>query len=166
MDVWAQIAFGGVVAGIIAQVISGRISRSVKISEFRQKWIDALREDVASYIGATHKWVRKYEEINDIIAIEERDQKDRGELLPIQNEALVILSRIKLRINPNKNRYKKEDDTFLLALEKLLNPGKLPPIDPATIEVSWHEAAGEAIELARRILKREWEVTKQRGQWL
>jgi hypothetical protein len=54
VDVWPQIVFGGVVAGIIAQVISGRISRSVKVSEFRQKWIDALREDVAVYIGATH----------------------------------------------------------------------------------------------------------------
>jgi hypothetical protein len=98
--------------------------------------------------------------------MEERGQKDRDELLPVQNEALVILSRIKLRINPNKNPYKKEDDAFLLALEKLLDPGKLPPIDPATIEVSWRNAAEEAIELARRILKREWEVTKQPGQWL
>ncbi|WP_029585336.1 hypothetical protein [Bradyrhizobium sp. URHD0069] len=166
MDVWPQIVFGGVVAGIIAQVISGRISRSVKVSEFRQKWIDALREDVAAYIGAAHKWVRKYEEINNIISMEERDQKDRDELLPVQNDALVTLSRIKLRINPNKNRYKNEDDAFLLALEKLIDPNKLPPIDPATIEVSWRKAAEEAIELTRRILKREWEVTKQPGQWL
>jgi hypothetical protein len=166
MDVWPQIVFGGVVAGVIAQVISGRLSRSVKVSEFRQKWIDALREDIAAYIGATHKWVRKYEEINNIVAMEERNRRDRDELLPVQNEGLVILSRIKLRINPNKNPYKKEDETFLLALEKLLDLGKLPPIDPSTIEVSWHKAAEEAIELARKILKREWEVTKQPGQWL
>jgi hypothetical protein len=112
VDVWPQIVFGGVAAGIIAQVISGRISRSVKISEFRQKWIDCLREDVAAYIGAAHKWVRKYEEMNEIIATEERTQKDRNELLPIQNEALVILSRIKLRINPNKNLYKRKTTRF------------------------------------------------------
>jgi hypothetical protein len=166
VDVWPQIVFGGVAAGVIAQVISGRISRSVKISEFRQKWIDALREDVAAYIGATHKWIRKYEEINGIIAMEKRGQKDRKELLRIQNEALVILSRIKLRINPNKNPHKREDDTFLLALDKLIEPGKLQPIEPATLELSWSQAAQEALDLARRILKREWEVTKQPSQWL
>lgn len=165
MDVWPQILFGGVVAGVIAQVISGRLSRSVKISEFRQKWIDSLRDDVAAYVGATHKWVRKFEEINAIAELHEKGKKDIEELLPLQNDALVILSRIRLRINPHKNRYKKEDDAFLLALDKLLDPMKLGPSDPSTIEVVWHKAADEAVELARKILKREWEVTKQPGQW-
>ncbi|KRQ09157.1 hypothetical protein AOQ71_21240 [Bradyrhizobium manausense] len=158
--------FGGVVAGILAQVISGRLSRSVKISEFRQKWIDSLRDDVAAYIGATHKWVRKYEEINAIVAFEEKSKKEREEFLPLQNDALVILSRIKLRINPLKNRYKKEDDAFLRALDKLLDLGKLEPSETPTIEVGWRKGADDAIELARKILKREWEVTKQPGQWL
>lgn len=166
MEIWPQILFGGVVAGVIAQVISGRLSRSVKISEFRQKWIDSVRDDVAAYVGATHKWVRKYEEMGDIVSFEGRGKKDSEELLPLQNEALVILSRIKLRINPHKNRYKKEDDAFLLALDKLRDLGKFEPPGPSSIEVRWQEAANEAVELARKILKREWEVTKQPGQWL
>jgi hypothetical protein len=165
VDVWLQIAFGGVVAGIIAQVIGGRLSRSIKISEFRQKWIDALRDDVAAYIGATHKWIRKFEEINKIKISDEKLVKEESELLPIQNEALVILSRIKLRINPQKNRYKKEDDAFLAALDRLLNPGKLVPIDASSIEVSWERAVLELTEIARKLLKREWEVTKQPAQW-
>jgi hypothetical protein len=163
---WAQILLGGVVAGLIAQVISGRVSRSIKISEFRQKWIDALREDVAAYIGATHKWVRKYEETHSIRGLEERDKKDRDEVLPLQTEALVILSRIKLRINPKKNAYKKEDDSLLAALDKLLEPGKLTLSESSTIEAGWDSARREAIECARSVLKREWEVTKQPGQWL
>lgn len=166
MDVtWIQLLFGGVVAGVLAQTISGRVSRSIKISEFRQKWIDALRDDVASYIGATHKWVRKYEEINTIGTLELREQKGREELLPLQNDSLVVLSRIKLRINPQKNPYKKEDELFLLALDKLLDPGKLAPSETSTIEVGWHRAAADAVDCARKILKREWEVTKQPGQW-
>ena len=165
MEIWPQILLGGVVAGVLAQIISGRLSRSVKISEFRQKWIDSLRDDVAAYVGATHKWIRKYEEINAIVALEEKDKKYREELLPLQNDALVILSRIKLRINPHKNRYKKEDDEFLLALDKLLDLGKLEPSEVSSIEVGWHKAASDAVETARKILKREWEVTKQPGQW-
>lgn len=76
MEIWPQILLGGVVAGVLAQVISGRLSRSVKISEFRQKWIDSLRDDVAAYVGATHKWVRKYEEVNVIVEFEKKGKKE------------------------------------------------------------------------------------------
>ncbi len=77
MEIWPQILLGGVVAGVLAQVISGRLSRSVKISEFRQKWIDSLRDDVAAYVGATHRWVRKYEDINATVEFEEKDKKTK-----------------------------------------------------------------------------------------
>lgn len=168
MDVWPQIVLGGVVAAVVAAVISGRISRSIKISEFRQAWINDLRKDVADYVGAAHKWVRKYEQINDIEPDRqvEKNRMEREELLPIHNEALVILSRIKLRFNPRKNQYKKDDDDFLTALDNLLNPGKLAPSSMSPLETSWLGLANEAVEKARAILKREWEITKQPGQWL
>jgi len=165
MEIWPQILLGGVVAGVLAQIISGRLSRSVQISKFRQEWIDSLRDDVAAYVGATHKWILKYEEIYAIVELGERAKKDREELVPLQNDALVILSRIKLRINPHKNRYKKEDDAFLRALDRLLEPGKLKLSEASSIEVGWDKAARDAVEAARKILKREWEVTKQPGQW-
>src|SRR6185437_1684073 len=97
---------------------------------------------------------------------EGREKKEHEELLPIRNETLVILSRIKLRINPYKNEHKKEDDAFLLALDKLLDVGKLQLSETSTIEFGWQCAAHEAIESARKLLKREWEVTKRPSQWL
>jgi hypothetical protein len=169
VDVWSQIVLGGVVAAVIAAIITGRISRSIKISEFRQAWIDALRKDIADYIGAAHKWVRKYEQLNALVepdTQEEKNRMEREELLPIHNEALVILSRIKLRFNPRKNPYKKDDDKFLVALDDLLKPDKLPPSDGSTLETSWLKLANEAVDTARTILKREWEITKQPGQWV
>jgi|GEM_PF-4393143 hypothetical protein len=168
MDVWPQIVLGGVVAAVVAAIISGRLSRSIKISEFRQAWINDLRKDVADYVGAAHKWFRKYEQLNDIEADrqDEKTRMEREELLPIHNEALVILSRVKLRINPRKNPYKRDDDDFLTALDNLLNPGKLTPSDVSPLETRWLTLANEAVEKARAILKREWEITKQPGQWL
>jgi hypothetical protein len=91
---------------------------------------------------------------------------EREELLPIHNEALVILSRIKLRFNPRKNLYKKDDENFLIALDNLLNPGMLDTSGVSPLETSWLKLANEAVNTARSILKREWEITKQPGQWL
>lgn len=168
MGVWPQIVLGGVVAAVIAAIITGRISRSIKISEFRQAWINDLRRDIADYVGAAHKWVRKYDQLNALVEPDKQEEKkrmEREELLPIHNEALVILSRIKLRFNPRKNPYKKDDDKFLVALDDLLNPGKLAPSDLSPLDTSWFKLANEATENARMILKREWEITKQPGQW-
>jgi hypothetical protein len=41
-------------------------------------------------------------------------------------------------------------------------------LDPAIsdLEKSWLKLANEAVEGARTILKREWEITKQPAQWL
>jgi hypothetical protein len=168
-DLWSQIVLGGVVAAVIAAIITGRISRSIKISEFRQAWINDLRKDIADYIGAAHKWVRKYEQANDLVEPDKQEEKarmERGELLSIHNEALVILSRIKLRFNPRKNRYKKDDDNFLSALDNLLDPSKpAPRSEVSSLETNWLKLANEAVETARVILKREWEITKQPGQW-
>ena len=164
MDIWPQIVLGGVAAAAIGAIVAGRISRSIKSSEFQQAWINDLRKDIAKYVGVSHEWIRRYERYNDLDASEqeERARMDREELSPIHNEALVILSRIKLRFNPRKNRYQKEDDEFLCALDNLLNPGKLTP---PNLESSWHTLKDDAVERARNILKREWEVTKQPSQW-
>lgn len=161
-EIWSQIILGGAVAAALGAVIAGRISRSIKISEFRQAWINELRKDIADYVGAAHKWFRKYEQINDVAESDDKARLEREELLPITNDALIVLARIKLRFNPRKNRYQKEDDEFLFALDSLLNPGKLAP---PNLESEWHKLADNAIQRARLILKREWEVTKQPGQW-
>jgi hypothetical protein len=54
-------AFNGILAIIIAAgaaLTAAWISRSIKISEFRQKWIDDLRNDISAYVGAAEKWFR------------------------------------------------------------------------------------------------------------
>jgi hypothetical protein len=155
-----SILLGGVGAAVAAAIIAGHISHATKISEFRQAWIDKLRKDIADYVGAAHQWIRKYQEINDLPASnqDERAAKERNELFPIANDARVILWRIRLRFNPRDNRYKGEDDALLRNLLDLLNPGRLPP--ERQTEATWIEIADSAVERAREILKREWEVTK------
>ena len=140
-----------------AAITAAWISRSIKISEFRQAWIDGLRNDVSKYVGVAEKWFRKWEEINPLLS-EKKQKREREELFPIANDARVILQRIKLRFNPEDNSYKTEDDEFLQSLDDLINPGKVTAGNEWS---SWQELADEAVEKARKILKREWEVTKK-----
>jgi hypothetical protein len=148
----------GAAAVVSAAIVAGRISNATKISEFRQTWIDNLRKDIADYVGTTHRWVRKYEELNKLQPFEHHIKiaRERNELFPIANDARVILWRIRLRLNPRENKYKVEDDALLSSLLDLLDPqGKQN-------EASWIKSADSAVEQAREILKREWEVTKKR----
>ncbi|VTZ28121.1 conserved hypothetical protein [Methylocella tundrae] len=137
--------------GLLAAFTAAWISRSVKISEFRQKWIDELRNDISTYVGAAEEWFRKWDEINSIPfeESEERGRRDREELFPIYNKACVILQRIKLRLNA------KEPDHNLLQndLQDLIH---CPP--PGT---AWQQLRDEAVEKARKVLKDEWEETKK-----
>jgi hypothetical protein len=151
------ILFGGVVAAFAGATISAWVSRSIKISEFRQAWINDLRRDISDYVGAAERWFRKWDELN-LLPQEQKLAREHTELFPIANDARVILRRIRLRFNPLPNSYKAQDDRFLHNLGELLNPGRAAPPDP---EASWPHFADEVVEQAREILKREWEVTKQ-----
>jgi len=154
--------------GLLAAFAAAWISRSVKISEFRQTWIDELRNDIAAYVGEAEKWFRKWEEINtpqseemSVLYSKEKERRYRTELFPIANDAGVILQRIKLRFNPEvdtkANPDKAQDDAFLKSLYDLINPN----VDPSNTWSAWQELADDAVEKARKILKREWEVTKK-----
>ena len=150
-------AFLVAIFGLIAAFAAAWISHSAKISEFRQAWIDGLRKDLAQYVGLAERWFRKWEEIN-LLPSEEKGKREREELFPIANRARVVLGRIRMRINPEPNPNKQQDDELLRSLEDLLNPGSVVPFSPLS---SWPRLADLALNNARRTLKREWEVAKK-----
>lgn len=134
------------------------MARQVKISEFRQRWIDALREDVAEFFGE----VRRCREIATRglhLNQQARSKLATQEFAPALLRARVLLARIRLRINPVPNRFSDQDQAFLSSLNLLLSPVS-----------NWEAAGGADIELplanaeleARRLLKREWQATKGR----
>jgi hypothetical protein len=155
--IWAGVAASFVAA--VASITSARIARQIKISEFRQAWIDDLRKDIADYSGVAEEWFQKYTELNNPNADhDEKVRRIRTELMPVANKSLVILRRVQLRFNArDDNPDKAEDDAFLASLVALIDPGKL---DPRHIGQSWEKLADDAVSRGRVILKREWEVVK------
>lgn len=140
-------------------------SHGVKLAEFRQAWINEQRKDVAEYIGLAREWVEAWDEQNGAVAATEEDReklrKQRKDLFGLANKALVILWRIKMRVNPlTTNPQAAQDKEFLARLEALLLP---PPPDPSGVsppEAMWRKLAEEAVAQSQIVFKGEWEVTK------
>ena len=163
MTIWIA-PLATVIAALIALVAATKIVSRTKISEFRQAWINDLREDTADYIGKAELWFRGWQGQNRLAR--ERGVADESRLSLIEdidllsNEARVILWRIRLRFNPRSNKFKADDDRFLQSLLDLLDPGKINPQRP---DLEWRRLADDAIAQGREILKREWEVAKGRA---
>jgi hypothetical protein len=138
------IAFGVIAAAVIA--------RGVKISEFRQAWIDGLRSDISEYVSKAHEWIDLYLVFNS-----EENQKKKTIMHPeierLKYDALHILSRISLRFKPDDN----DANILLDKLLGLLDPSKLAPNNQYS---SWRDLSDKAVFHARMLLKEEWETTK------
>ena len=61
-------------------------------------------------------------------------------------------------MNPRPNAFKADDDALLASLDRLWNPGLF---DPRNAGTAWLEGAATAVEQARELLIREWQVTKR-----
>ena len=153
------------VAGLVSTIISIGIafvapifSHWVKIAEFRQAWINDQRKDVAEYLGLTRQWV---------IAAGETSNADGGpitqrkEVFDAATSALVVLWRIKMRINPRPNEFAEQDAAFIDALTILLERPLPDPNHASSLDVRWREQADHAIGCAQQVFKTEWEVTKK-----
>ncbi len=135
--------------GVMAAAL---IARGVKISEFRQAWIDGLRSDISDYVSKAHEWIDLYLIINS-----ETDQEIKAKMHPdlerLKYDALHMHSRISLRFKPDDNN----GNELLAKLLSLLDPSKLVPYRQYS---SWRDFSDNAVVAARALLKEEWEITK------
>jgi hypothetical protein len=144
---------GTIVAAVIAAVISLAgliISKENKVSEFRQAWIDSLREEVAAVLTHAHVIYMSY-----LLKVNQQApaatwQKVREDLVNLNSAG----AKIKLRLNP------KEESSIavLRALEvheKLFpNEGAIPDLD--TLESS----ESKLLTCTQVVLKEEWRRVK------
>jgi DNA mismatch repair ATPase MutL len=142
----------------LAAVVVGLITREIKISEFRQAWINGLRDELAQFFDKASRWfeasryadwekIRQDRETLKINAVPK-------ELLESEYEALHLLMKIQLRFKPDDENSKDllEKMENLLATQNFIRNG-----DPMK---DWAKLCDSAIMDGRRLLKTEWETTK------
>jgi hypothetical protein len=149
---------GAVTAAIIAGLFSYLalvITKEQKISEFRQAWIDALREDTANFITALR--LMKY----TAGLVPELVQKgtppaEIAKALSIPYETMsVCYNRILLRLHPHgpQNQLSADLIKTLTTIQTALKGNK----DYAKAV----ESSEQVREQARLVLKAEWEIVKK-----
>jgi hypothetical protein len=107
-----------VVAAIITAIVSFLsliISKEQSVSEFRQQWIDALRNDIAIIVG------RVIAIQGESIAKHQDEEKLRDSLKKNWTGFHRVIVRIRLRLNPKEDRKEEKQATkdVLTALDEL-----------------------------------------------
>jgi len=120
---------------LIAALAAALIARSVMVSNHRQAWINALRDDLAAFFTATD------------VLYQGGDARKPEEQQKARNDAILAYRKILMRLNMNEHLHlqlEKSLESLLLVHGETSNRGDL----------------AATVTLARVILKREWEVTK------
>ena len=130
-----------------AGITAAWISHSAKISEFRQAWINGLRDDLAMYfreLEALHFHVGRILKASDSEKLGELEQKKQD----TRNSLLFAYRRILLRLNMKETLHR-ELSTKLKAF--LTVEQRVPDQDKVD----------DVIALSQAVLKEEWEATKR-----
>lgn len=147
--------FTSAIATIVAALVGGTITYLVavftkesKVSEFRQTWIDGLREDTAKFIGI---WYYVAAEL-ELVPSEELTTRDFWRSMKDEFMELEILqAKIQLRLNPKEHAGVIEQLTFLARGESFTGLTH----DQRTTEIG---AFSDDIQV---ILKSEWDRVKR-----
>ncbi|WP_226660885.1 hypothetical protein [Alteriqipengyuania lutimaris] len=146
-----SVAVGAIVAATIGAAVTLLgliISKESKTSEFRQAWIDGLREEIKSLLVA----------FNSVADASHRKFDSHDEklnyLLPLFNELNSSVFAVSLRLNPEEARSKKliEDANELVNLAR--SPGPISPDAIRPLETSLQNSA-------KKLLKYEWKRVKR-----
>jgi hypothetical protein len=135
------------IAGLVA-FFSLIISKEQTVSGFRQRWIDALREDIAavtSCVSGIH---------GESIVITTGNQALWERVKPDVTSLKAVIARIRLRLNPDE-KGKKEGPATRAVLEALSEIESLF----ASADPQFHKLGAVVTELvknARVILKENW----------
>ena len=117
--------------------VAGTLARRVKISEFRQSWINKLRELLAELTSsALHYWQAGYEDHSDAE----------------YKRVTLLQAHIKLMLNPDENDHRKLE----VLIQRMVR--EIEQVKGTNDEFPRFHT--EVIALSRRILKREWEQVK------
>jgi hypothetical protein len=127
----------------IGTLVAAGISHLTTISGFRQAWINALRDDLAEFLKALQK-------LDYVITDWMQDSKKHdAERREATLAVLFVFQRVRLRLNRTEDMH--------IQLERRLRSFLDQPLGQT---LSDGRSVDETVDLARRVLKSEWDVTK------
>ena len=150
------IAFGAIVAAIIAGIFSYITlvaAKESKISEFRQNWINDLRNEISQYISSIHGLIEHLIRDNKGQGIStDKFMEKKNDHSELYNKMLSSKISILLRINDNEKEeeFKKINDKVLEHVENIYSDFENKKFDDANQKI------GKLVSKSRELLKYEW----------
>ncbi|RYY02851.1 MAG: hypothetical protein EOO53_11500 [Gammaproteobacteria bacterium] len=162
LPVFSIVAMATITASLITAIcsfVSLTLTKEQKISEFRQAWIDALREDLSIFFACSRAFARATEE--EFIFSENSENKNRFKISSekvseVRYQVAEVYSRIILRLNVDEPEHEELLRLLAIAIEKQ---------NIAIREKSNSAETMKAIQIAtnysRPLLKIEWDRVKK-----
>ncbi len=148
------IALGAVIAAGITGLISLLgliISKEQKTSEFRQQWIDSLRDELSQLLGSTEAVIQHIRVLNEYANESHGAIFNRvaafEKVKPEIADAEKYYHKILLRINPNEHH---ELVSVLEKMRELFGSGQIPS------STELHSIETELVRVTQSTLKKEW----------
>jgi hypothetical protein len=149
--VFSDVTVGAVGAALITAVVSFVglvISKEQKVSEFRQAWIDALRNEITVYLTNINA-------ISDAIGVKYKDHSDKVKALgPLYANLNSAHFSIALRLNPDEKKSQRIMQCMQLFEELAHDEEKMRSDEIRPIEKDF-------IAAAKDLLKYEWKRVKR-----
>ncbi len=154
-------AIATLVAALIAAAMSFvnlTLNKEQKTSEFRQAWIDALREDLSIFFGCCRAFARASEEFHKLGEEHEKSpfKIDNQKISDIRHQIAEVYSRIILRLNPEEPEHEE-----LLRLMKRAIDEQNKSFAEQQDSAKTMQAIQIATEYARPLIKKEWIRVKE-----
>jgi hypothetical protein len=153
-----------VIGTVAAALVAGGIARAnliaskeTKVSEFRQAWINALRDDLAALFSNTRTLARAVEESRGPqLTTPDKFHIEQSKITAVRHGAAETYHRIRLRLNGNQC-----DHNRLRRLLALMMGAQQAYMANKTGDVSEPiNAVERAASYAEKVLKSEWETVK------
>lgn len=130
------------------------VSKENKVSEFRQAWIDALRDDIASFVSHS-QWIGTQitEYLNERITYTEHLANIRDSIIAMNQAS----TRVKLRLHQEE----RDPKALMLAMKAVHEFLESAPENPASLSVEFREGSKDVEIKAALVLRNEWGVVKK-----
>lgn len=136
--------------GALASLLGLVISKESKISEFRQKWIDELRKDVAAVMSLAGEYAG-----NRLLG------QPTGSTEKINQKVGLIRLRLNLQEKDHQELFESIKTLRTVAAQQQLAPNATAL---ATAQTDFGIAVAGTADIAAKVLKREWNVVKRGEQ--
>ena len=155
------IAIGTIVAALITAVVTFvnlTMTKEQKTSDFRQAWIDSLREELSIFFSSVRTISKAHEAFYRTGDNYEKQNFpwSKEQIAEQRQKTLEMAYRIKLRLNPGEPEHK---ELFRLVDIALESPNQLSKNNPCSKNSI--QSIENAFEYSRPLLKHEWERVKE-----